>query len=304
MSLPSLYDRLSAKLEGWFQELVVMLPNLAVAILAVLAFGLAARWVGKAVRATLLRVSGNEPISDLCGSLARLATVAVGVFAALSMLQLDRTLTSLLAGVGVVGLALGFAFQDIAANFMSGLIMALKRPFNVGDLIEIEGRKATVQRIELRATLVQTLDGLSILVPNKEIFQNAIINYTRTKSRRMDLSVGTAYCDDLEKVREVTMAAVRELEGRDLTRDVELFFEAFGDSSINFTLRVWLAESDEISYLNARSEAMIAIKKAYDREGITIPFPIRTLDFGAKVVGGERIDEMALQLVESDRAAE
>jgi small conductance mechanosensitive channel len=192
-------------------------------------------------------------------------------------------------------LALGFAFQDIAANFMSGFIMALYRPFEVNDLVEVADKKCRVVRVELRATEVETLDGLSILVPNKAIFQNPIINYTRTRFRRMDLSMGASYGDDMEKVRSTVLAAVRDVPKRDPEREPELFFDSFGDSSINFQLRIWLLESTQPVYMAARSEAMIAIKKAFDREGITIPFPIRTLDFGAGGVGGERLDAMKLE---------
>jgi small conductance mechanosensitive channel len=188
--------------------------------------------------------------------------------------------------VGVVGLALGFAFQDIAANFMSGLLMTLNRPFEVGDLVEVAGKQCRIKRVELRATAVETTDGLSILIPNKEIFQNPIANYNRTQKRRMHLRMGASYGSDMEKVRRVVIEAVQNVPYRDPDRKVELFFEAFGDSSIDFELRIWLVVATQVGLLEARSEAMIAIKRAFDAENIAIPFPIRTLDFGAPSVGG------------------
>lgn len=225
-----------------------------------------------------------------------MVTLLVSTFFALGVMNLDKTVTSLLAGVGVVGLALGFAFQDIAANFMSGFIMAVSRPFKVGDLVEVAGQRGRIKSIALRASAIETLDGLSILVPNKEIFQNPIINFTLTPQRRLELSVGTAYGDDMKRDRQVVLDAVKDVPARDLSRAPELFFESFGDSSINFTVRVWLCQSDEISYLNARSEAMIAIKAALDAAHLTIPFPIRTLDFGADVVGGRPLDRTTISL--------
>jgi small conductance mechanosensitive channel len=181
---------------------------------------------------------------------------------------------------------------------MSGFIMALYRPFEVGDMVEVAGRQCRIQRVELRATEVETLDGLSILVPNREVFQNPIVNYTRTKGRRMDFTMGAAYSDDMEKVRRTVLEAVQNVPKRDMDRPPELFFQQFGDSSIVFQLRIWLSESDQPTFLAARSEAMIAIKKAFDRERITIPFPIRTLDFGANAVGGQRLDQMKLHVVQ------
>jgi small conductance mechanosensitive channel len=158
-----------------------------------------------------------------------------------------------------------------------------------------------VLHVALRATEVETLDGLSILIPNKDIFQNPIINYTRTRQRRVDFSVGTAYADDMETVRRVVAKAVENVPDRDKSREVGVFFEGFGDSSINFLVHIWLDESSEMAFLKARSEAMIAIKRAFDENGITIPFPIRTLDFGAKVVGGTRLDALKVAWASGDR---
>jgi small conductance mechanosensitive channel len=282
IDLSNVWTKLIDKLIGWLEAMVVMLPNLVLAVLVVLLTAWIARWVERGARGLLLRVSGNRPISDLLGTVARITTLVTGVFIALGMLGLDRTVTSLLAGVGVVGLALGFAFQDIAANFMSGFIMALRRPFDVGDLVKVADHLGRIKRVELRATELETLDGLAVIVPNKEVFQKPIVNYTKTRTRRLDFSAGTAYADDMEKVREVVSQAVQDVPNRDPAREIEVFFESFGDSSINFLVRIWLSEADQLSWLRARSEAMIAMKKAFDREGITIPFPIRTLDFGAR----------------------
>jgi small conductance mechanosensitive channel len=208
--------------------------------------------------------------------------------------------TSLLAGVGVVGLALGFAFQDIAANFMSGFMMAMRRPFTVGDLVEVGGKRGKVEAIALRATELQTLDGLSVMIPNKDVFQSPIINFTRTNTRRVDIPVGVAYSDDLDSVREKARSAVEDLSHRVPDRDIDVLFDEFGSSSINLTVRVWLDQSDEMTYRAARSEAIIAIKKTFDDNNISSPFPIRTLDFGAGSVGGARIDAMKLQVANDD----
>lgn len=304
IDITNLISKLGDKIQAWLESFVVMLPNLVGAVLVVIAFSMLARFVAKLTRKVVGRASRNEAFCDLAGKVVNIATRVLGVFVALSILQLEKTVTSLLAGVGVVGLALGFAFQDIAANFVSGVFMAVRRPFKPGDLVEVAGRLAVVESVELRATTVTTPDGLWIQVPNKDVFQNAIINYTKTPRRRMDLEVGVAYSDDLEKVRQVAIDAAKSVPDRDDERDVELFYSGFGDSSINFVVRVWLNSSTQRDYLNARSEAIIAIKKAFDAASISIPFPIRTLDFGAGVVGGERIDEMGLQVVKSgERAA-
>jgi small conductance mechanosensitive channel len=294
-SFPEIVSTLTGKVYSWIEGFVVALPNLIAAALVLIAFGLLSIAVRRLSRRLVVSLTHNDQIAELVGKTAKIATIAVGLFVALGLLQLDKAVTSLLAGVGVVGLALGFAFQDIAANFIAGFVMAINRPFTPGDLVEVNGRRGRVMKVNLRSTELTTLDGLTILVPNKNVFQNTIVNYTRTSSRRMDLAVGTAYGDDMEGVRRVVTEAVATIPDRERSREVELFFEEFGTSSINFVVRVWLAKADEITYLNARSEAMIAIKRALDQAGYTIPFPIRTLDFGAKTVGGEQLDEMRLR---------
>ena len=271
MTFSSLIDALSGKLLSWVERAVEMLPNVALALLVALAFGVGARWVERLVKRVIHRLSSNAAICDLLGSVARIATVLVGLFIALGLLQLERTVTSLLAGVGVIGLALGFAFQDIAANFMSGVLMALRRPFAIGDLIEVDDARGEVEKIELRATTLTTLSGLSVIIPNKDVYQSKIVNYTRTRERRVELAVGVAYSDDLRRAREVALAALRDSPGRDPSREVEVYYTGFGESSIDLTVRFWLAEPDERSYLRARSEAVIRIKAAFDERGLTIP---------------------------------
>ena len=289
IDLPRVGDLLTGlfeKLVGWLEALIVMLPNLLVALLVVVFAWLLSKWVSRGVERVLVHATRNPPISSLLGSVARTAVVVIGVFFALGLLNLDKTVTSLIAGVGVVGLALGFAFQDIAANFMSGLMMALNRPFRPDDQVEIAGHFGRIQSVELRATAIETLDGLSLLIPNKQVFQNPIINYTRTAKRRLEIPVGTAYCDDMDEVERVVRGAVEDLRQRDRSREVEVLFEEFGGSSINFNVLLWLSNSDQMSYRQARSDGMKAIKHALDEAGLTIPFPIRTLDFGAAAVGG------------------
>jgi len=284
------------KLQGWVQATIKMAPNVVIAALIVALGGVAARYAGRGAQAAIRRLVGdNEALVSLVGSITRLLVITIGLFTALSVLHLERTVTSLLAGIGVVGLALGFAFQDIAANFMSGAFLAVHGPFRAGDIVEISGRVGTVREISLRRTMLRTFDGLNVIIPNKEVFEQTIVNYTLTQERRVVVPAGVAYGDDLERTRAVVCAAFEGFDWRDSTREVEVIFTEFGDSSINFELRFWLDHASQQEYLVARSEAIIRIKRALDEAGLTIPFPIRTLDFGADAVGGQRLDAMRLR---------
>jgi small conductance mechanosensitive channel len=197
---------------------------------------------------------------------------------------------SLLAGAGIVGLALGFAFQDIAANLMAGVYLSVRRPFRRGHLIKAQDYFGIVQEVNLRWTELLTQQGQLVLIPNKQVFENPIMNYTARGSRRVDITLGVSYGDDLEKARRVALEAVAALPGLLPDKPVEMFYEEFADSSIDFTIRFWIPFQSQKDYLAARSEAMIRIKKAFDAAGIRIPFPTRTLDFAVR--GGETLGEM------------
>ncbi len=289
-SISNAFNNIVEKVESWFEAMTSMLPNLVVALLVIFFFYFIARLARNIANKGLGRFSDRSALNNLFSTTVYVGVIASGLMIALSILDLDKTVSSLLAGAGIIGLALGFAFQDIAANYMSGIIMALSKPIVVGDIIETNGHMGTVEKINLRTTIIRTFQGLHVIIPNKEVFQNDLTNYTKTNERRIDLACGVSYGDDLEKVREVAENAIKQqpflMEGK----DIDLFFTSFGDSSINFSIRFWIEYPDQPGFMTARSEAIIAIKKAFDENDISIPYPIRTLDFGIK--GGEKLSEM------------
>lgn len=284
------------KLEGWVDAVVLMLPNLVVAVLIVIAAAFIARLVRRGVKSLLERVTERAPsarnVVDLMGTIAYVLVLAAGTFVALETLALSGVVTTLLAGAGVVGLALGFAFQDIASNFIAGVLMAVRNPFTIGQIIETNGYMGTVREITLRSTLIQTFQGQHVILPNAKVYQEAIINYSAERQRRVDIGCGVGYGDDLEKAERVAIEAIEGLSVRNTNKPVQLYYDEFGDSSINFKLRFWVDFSKQTDFLDAQSEAIKALKTAFDREGITIPFPIRTLDFGPN--GGVSLSEVRL----------
>ena len=278
------------KVESWGDTAISALPNFVVAVIVLILFWLLSKLVRGALRRGLRHTRMSEPVANLATTAASLVVFIAGFFFALGILGLDKTVTSLLAGVGIVGLALGFAFQDIAANFIAGVMISFRRPMKPGDLVETGDFFGVVQEINLRATLLRLNTGQIVFIPNKQIFENPIINYSRMKRRRVDLSVGISYGDDLNQAKEVAIGAIEALQSHQSGRPVELFFTEFGDSSINFIVRFWIDFEDrQADYLAAKSAAIEAIKEAFDKNDITIPFPIRTLDFG--IVGGRSLAE-------------
>ncbi len=278
------------KLDAWRVSFISMLPNLVIAVLVIIFFYLIARLLRKLLERILYRFIDNKSAIDLFLAIATVLVMMVGLMVALSVLDLSKTVTSMLAGIGVVGLALGLAFQDAASNLISGISMAIHSPINVGDIIETSDFMGTVKKIHLRSTTVYDPRGQDIIVPNRTIFQNLYRHYTINGIRRIDLECGISYGDDLRKVKEVTLEAITSLPMRKQSRDVEFFFTGFGDSSINFVVRYWIDFQRIPDYMEAQSEGVMRLKEAFDRNNITIPFPIRTLDFGIK--GGKTLADV------------
>jgi small conductance mechanosensitive channel len=291
MDFKTAYEKVVDKLYGWVEGFIEMLPNLAVALLVAVVFWFLSVLVARTSQRALTRLGVRPSIRGLIATIARFGILFTGLMVALGILNLDKALTSVLAGAGIIGLALGFAFQDLAANFISGVGLSIHRtdPFKVGDLIETNDVLGTVERITLRTTELRTLDGKQVTIPNKQVYQNHLTNHSFTGERRIDLHCGISYGDDLEKVRRVSLAAIESIEKRNKSKDVEIYFEEFGDSSINFVIWFWITFEKQTDYLGATSEAVLRLKKAFDENGITIPFPIRTLDFGIK--GGKSLSE-------------
>lgn len=292
INLDVAYDSLMEKLTRWLSAAGEMFPNLLLSSIILILFWYAARFVAAGVARALRKSKANRAARDLMCTLLRVAIVLAGVMVALGILQLDKALASVLAGAGVVGLALGFAFQDLAANLISGVGLAINRekPFKIGDIVETNDEFGKVTRVDLRTSTILTLDGKLIIIPNKKIYQEKLVNHSVTGKRRVDLSCGISYGDPLEKVKSVVERALRQLSVVKQSDDVEpprVLFTGFGDSSIDFVARFWVDYDSEAEYLDAKSQAIMAIKRAFDDEDIVIPFPIRTLDFGIR--GGKQL---------------
>lgn len=290
MDLNKAWQIITAKLHLWLRQFVALLPNILLAALVLTLGILLARWLKKISKKLLSGLIKHPSVVTLISSIIAVFFGATMVFIALSILKLDKAVTTLLAGAGVIGLALAFAFQDIAANFISGIFLTFRRPVSVGDIIKIKDQLGVVERINLRDTALRTFQGHIVIIPNKDVFQNPIENYSVYKKRRFDLEVGVSYAEDLSRVKELALQAVAHLEGLDEAQKTTLVYTGFGDSTINFKLRLWTTCIKQADYLEVGSQAIMAVKEVFDREGIDMPFPIRTLDF--KMKGGATLADM------------
>jgi small conductance mechanosensitive channel len=291
------------ELQSWWSGFLAMLPNLLLA--AVIAFigYVMTRFLKKYFNKFSQKLVKDYKIASLISTLMTILVVSLFTLLILSVLQLDGAVNKIVAGAGVVGLAIGLAFQDPILNFFSGVILTVQHLFKVGDLIEVDGYFGKVKEITLRHTSVETLQGQDVMIPNKIIAQSPLKNFDLLRKRRVDIACGVSYGDDLAKVRQVTIQAIKDNVAHDAQSGVQLFFNEFGGSSVNYTLRFWLDQNKtgQADFLAAQSDAIMAIMTAYNTNDIMIPFPIRTLDFGIK--GGEKLSEMLVAVQEKKSAS-
>lgn len=270
------------ELNHWVRTTIRHLPGVALAVLVLFIFSMLSRWLSRGTVLGLNRVSDNRSVINLTGAIIRVMTLAVGLFVALGILGLDKTVTSLLAGAGVVALAVGFAFQDLTANFISGTMIALTRPIQVGDVVQTNDYTGKVLDVKLRSILLDNFQGQTIEIPSKDVFQKSIINFSRLGKRRIELTAGVSYLDDLTKAQQVARDAVSQLPFVLRDQPVELFYRAFGDNTIQFVLWFWINPATTNAQ-SALSEAIIAVKRAFDEHQILIVFVAHTFDLKQKL---------------------
>ena len=293
LSIPSITEAeklIEEKLGGWFDVVISHIPNFIVAVIIAILFSFIARLAGKGMKNVLRRSLDSTQIADLMASIFKVIVLSVGVFIALDFMGLKSTVTSLLAGAGIVGLAIGFAFQDMTENLIAGIAMGIRKPFKAGDVIETDNAFGSVHSINLRNTLIESFYGQLILVPNKILFRNVLRNYSTLGVRRIEVPVGISYADDIEKASEVIVDKINQFDFVIRKNETAVYAEGFGDSSINLLVWFWIKYPGEPDFMTVRHKGVVAVKQALDAADISIPFPIRTLDFGIK--GGEKFDAM------------
>jgi small conductance mechanosensitive channel len=250
---------IEAKLNHWGVTIIKMLPNALMAIGAMIIFVIIARFLRKVFHNMLMKVSKSESISSLTSSVLYFIILVIGFLTALNILHLEKTVTSLLAGVGIIGLALGFAFQDLTSNFISGAFIVFKRPFDLGHTIESNGFLGKVEDIQLRATTIRTFAGLHVIIPNKDVFQKPIINYSLTERRRVEIefpitnNLGATQLEEL-----VTRAIAKNKTGHDV-EEPEVYFTAMEEGKIKLYVSFWTKEIEPNDFIKVKHFAILNI---------------------------------------------
>ncbi|NUQ37894.1 MAG: mechanosensitive ion channel [Caldilineales bacterium] len=273
-------DGINAQIDSYLdpliQRIILFLPKLAAAIVIFLFTLWIAAFVARMIEGAAKRRQVDSETLLLLTRLGRWGTILFGVLWALE--TVDGNITGFLAGLGLVGFTIGFALQDIAKNFVAGIMLLVQQPFNVGDVIAVAGFEGTIEHIYVRATAIRTIDGLYVLIPNADVYINPITNYTKASRRRLRLQVGVAYGSDLEQVTRVALDAIRQAPGVLAIEpwQPQVVFQGFGGSSIDLTLFYWI-DVAEISFLAAQDQGVKRIDAAFAQAGIEIPYPVVTI---------------------------
>jgi len=283
-----LSDRLGALFGtevGWGAVSVSLGDLLAFAVVVWLAFQLSA-----AVRALLeedvfSRVELGRGVSSALSSLVHYVVLLLGFLLGLGVLGIDLTRITIIAGA--LGVGIGFGLQNVVNNFVSGLILLFERPVQVGDSVQLGTLTGEVKRIGIRSSTVRTFDGAEVIVPNANLVSDQVTNWTLSdRMRRIDLDVGVAYDSDPERVVALLTEVARASSGVLPEPAPLVLFVGFGDSALNFQVRVWTARYEE--WVKTRSQLGLAILAALREAGIAIPFPQRDVHMIPEQTGGDR----------------
>jgi len=254
-----------------FSDLIVEYSGRVILAIVVLIVGL---WVIKRIIKTVSkRMEKREVDESLRPFLKSLIDALLKVMLFISVASmLGIQMTSFVAVLGAAGLAIGLALQGSLANFAGGVLILLLKPFKVGDFIDTGSHQGTVREIQIFYTYITTFQNQEVIIPNGDLSNNAVKNYSYHDTRRLDMLFGIGYGDNMDKAKELIEEIVKA-DSRILDKPpYQIFIESLGDSSVNIRARMWTKNED---YWNVWLEMSEKVKKTFDSNGVTIPFPQR-----------------------------
>ncbi|MGC1309217.1 MAG: mechanosensitive ion channel family protein [Phormidesmis sp.] len=273
-------DSLAKEVQTRFIDLVgqgfILVPGFIFAIVILLLTRIAANLVRRGVRKVANRAINSLSLQSLLVQTAFVATWVAGILFACTSAFPDLGVGDIIALLGLGSVAIGFAFQDIFKNFLSGILLLLQEPFSLGDQIIVGEFEGTVEEIALRATQIRTYQGELVVMPNSIVFTSPVQVMTGKPQRRTDLAIGVDYNTPLPHAVKTLIDATKTVEEIDATPSIEVDITGFGDSSIDMVVRYW-THPEQKSVRRIKTQVMLALKQACDDANINIPYPIRTI---------------------------
>lgn len=271
-TIDEVIKQINDTLENWMQSFAANLPNMLVAIVIIIVFFFIAKLISGWVAKLLNKSHIHESLKLMMASFTKILLVVFGIFFALGVVGLDKTVVSLMAGVGVIGLALGFAFKDLASNLISGLFIAIQNPFDIGDYIKIKDISGSVETIRLRDTILIADNGQRIYIPNQAFMEEPLFNYSQMSAKRIDLTIGISYEDDLEQAVDILEKEMNQVSNLQKGKKVVVMVKEFAAYSVLLEVRLWIdvPGMDAIEFSN---KMLVKIKSILNKNGFHIPKP-------------------------------
>jgi small conductance mechanosensitive channel len=265
---------LSIDLQQMFQDFLRFLPKLITAIITFLVFFILSKFAKKSIRRLLAK---NIEDDEMVKLLSKLATWAILIFGTvLALDQVDFNVTGFVAGLGIAGFTIGFALQDITKNFIAGLLLLIRQPFNIGDVVEISDFSGTVQNIDIRDTSIRTQDGDLVILPNADVLANPIKNFSGLKKRRRKIKIGLGYEEDIVRAKKIFLTAIQSVPGVEADPAPSLVSLELGDSALSITAFFWFDQT-QTDLFDVHSAVVEAIAQAAKDNHINLPYPIQTI---------------------------
>ena len=244
---------------------VSLLAALVILLLGSIAIRLVVGMVGKAVRKS---GKGNVLIADFaCNATSK---VCWAILLVVVLGKLGVNVAPIVAGLGVTGFILGFAFQESLGNLASGLMIAINQPFKLGDYVIVAGHEGSVTKVDMMATVLATADNKKVVIPNKSAWGSPIVNFSALGRRRVDLQIGVDYSADLSKAIRVALEALKTVPGVLAEPAPAVAVASLADSSVVLNVRPW---TEGANYWAVANDAQLAVKTAFEQSSIAIPFP-------------------------------
>lgn len=271
-----IYKTLISEFQLYWESFVFFIPKLLIGtVVFILAVFLAIK-LSHVVRKSASRKISDQLLANFLGRITKWIILITGFILTMYVVGLGGLAAGLLAGAGVTAFIIGFAFKDIAENFLAGIILAFSRPFDVGDTVRIQDIEGNVKTLDLRNTHVKTFDGKDVYIPNAMIIKTPLFNFTRDGFLRTDLLIGIDYDDDIERVRQLIITAVSKINGvLGGDKAPNVYAEQLATSTLNLRVYYWIDTFDKRkSGLLIKSEVIDSIKKTLIGSGILMPADI------------------------------
>ena len=258
------------KIDTWVDGFIKLLPNIGIALVVFLLFLMLARIV-KGIVMKGAHSRSRENLGEVLGGFFKTATLVFGALIAATIIVPSLKPGDLIAGLGIGSVAIGFAFKDILQNWLAGLLILVRQPFEVGDQIVVKGYEGVVEKIETRATLIKTYDGQRAVIPNSDIYTNPVLVKTAYEQRRNQYDVGIGYGDSIKEAINIMKNVLLKIDGIATAPEPEILVWDLAASWVTLRLR-WWTESPRSNVVKIRSEIIYAIKLALDEAKIDMPY--------------------------------